>query len=211
MIFLSRRRPGTTLVELLLFLAVLSVVLLTVLPLLFLATENRLFQQTASLVEQSGAELLQNISVRIRSAERVLDPPLGSTGSVLTLQTGSGTTNPTIIGVSNGSLVIIRHAQRQTVSSPQIAVDDFSVRNTSASAERPAVLVSFTLSRTVRLQAPHVYSRRFEMLVTLPPADRPTGDDCACAFPGCGTDGQYAWQVCEEGVCLSGSTALDCP
>ena len=118
--FLLRR--GTTLIELLIYLGVLSLIVSVALPLLFSATESRLLQQTISIVEQNGTQVLQNVTLRIRHGERILDPPMGETGSVLALQTGSGTTNPTIIGTSSGSVYIIEYATRERISSPQVAI-----------------------------------------------------------------------------------------
>src|SRR5207248_1996679 len=97
-----RLRSGTTLIELLIFIAILAIAGSAILPLLFASTEDRILQQTVSIVEQNGSQILQTIGYRIHHAERVLDPLLRGSGSVLALQTGSGSENPTIIGISSG-------------------------------------------------------------------------------------------------------------
>ncbi len=204
-------RTGTTLVELLLFIAILSLVVAIILPVLFMSTENRLLQQTVATVEENGGQMMQNIALRIRQAERVLSPARGATGAVLALQTGSGVTNPIIIGIQSGSLVIVRHSTQQIVSSSQIAVLDFVVRNTSASDTRQSVQVSFKVSRTIRLQQPHSYNRVFEGAFNLLPDDVVTGDSCGCSAPACVAGGTYQWEVCEAGACLLASTDLQCP
>ncbi|MEK7218379.1 MAG: hypothetical protein AAB728_02845 [Patescibacteria group bacterium] len=204
-------RPGVTLIELLIFVAVFAVVGFTVLPLLFSATENRLLQQTISLVEQNGLQALQQIG-RLGVAEKILDPSPQEEGIVLTLQTGSGATNPTIIGALSGSLVVIRRATKQIITSPQVAVDEFRVWNTSASAQQQSFRVSFRVSRAIRLQTPHVYNRTFEGTFTLPPGDEPQGGTCggaACSVPSCvGTT--YAWKVCQDFLCSDAQTYLPC-
>lgn len=205
-----RNRPGTTLIELIIYVAVISLVVAVALPMLFSATENRLLQQTISIVEQNGTQVLQNASLRIRHAERILDPPMGETGSVLALQTSSGATNPTIIGVSSGSLVIIEHATRELISSPQVAIQDFIVHNTSTSDSRQSVSISFRSSRTIRLQMPHSYVQSFEETFTLLPNDLPIGDECGCAVPSCEGANVYGWDVCEEGLCLHASDVMSC-
>lgn len=205
-----RARPGTTLIELLIFLAILGITASTLLPLLFSTTEDRLLQQTASIVEQNGTQILQALGYRIRHAERILDPSMGSTGSVLALQTGSGATDPTIFGVSTGVLLLIRSTIQESISSTQVAVREFSVQNTSVSEDRQSVRVRFRLSRTIRLQAPRSYDRRFEAVFTIFPADEPRGNPCGCAVPGCGEGGVYAWQVCEEHACVTAETPLEC-
>ncbi len=201
-------RPATTLVEILVFLAVFAVVTGLVLPLLYSATENRLLQQTASLVEHNGMEALQALSYRAQAGERILAPPPGTVGAIVTLQTGSGVSNPTIIGVLSGSLVVIRRATKQILTSPQVAVENFRVRNTSASPSQQSFTVSFNVSRTLRLQSSHVYERPFEALFSLSPDDAQKGD-CDCPAPSC-TGNRFIWSICENGQCSSASTQLDC-
>jgi type II secretory pathway pseudopilin PulG len=206
-----RTRSGTTLVELLLFMAILSLVIGMILPILFSATENRLLQQTISTVEQNGGQALQNITLRVRQAERILVPAMGQTGAVLALQTGSGSTNPTIIGIHSGSLVVIRRATKQIITSSQVAITNFVVRNTSTSSTRQSLEISFKVSRTIRLQQPHSYGRVFEGGFNLLPDDVVTGSSCGCPVPSCQAAGTYRWDVCEAGICLSASTPLQCP
>lgn len=204
-------RSGTTLIELIIYLAILSMIIGTALPMLFSATENRLLQQTVSIVEQNGTQILQNISQNVRLSERILSPAIGQSGSVLALSTASGGLNPIIIGSSSGSVVIVEHYTRELISSSQVAITDFVVKNTSTSVSRPSVNISFRASRTIRLQQPHSYSRRFETLVNLLPDDVPYVDGCSCALPACASADLYQWQVCETGVCVGASTSLECP
>lgn len=204
-------RRGSTLVELLIFVAILGMIIGAILPVLFSATENRILQQTISLVEQNGTQILQNIALRVRNAERILGPASGAEGSVLALQTSSGAIDPTIIGINSGSIVIIEHATLETISSDQVAVQDFQIRNTSVSATRQSVLVSFLVSRTIRLQQPHSYQQRFEAVMTLLPNDRPQGNACGCVAPACQGGNIYGWEVCDLGVCGTASTPLQCP
>ncbi len=203
-------RKGMTLVELLIFLAILGVLASTLLPLLFSTTEDRLLQQTASIVEQNGQQILQTIGYHVRHAEKILDPSLGSTGSVLAVQTGSGVTDPTIFGVSTGVLLLVRSTVKEAVSSTQVSVGNFEVYNTSLSASRQSVRVRFSLTRTIRLQAPRTYTRRFEAVFVLQPDDILDGNPCGCAVPGCGAGGVYAWQVCQAGSCLTAETQMVC-
>jgi|CXWL01.1.fsa_nt_gi type II secretory pathway pseudopilin PulG len=210
---LHARKPGTTLVELLIFIALLGIVIGAILPLLFMAAEDRLLQQTISVVEQNGAQVLQNASQRIRNAERILSPAMGQTGSLLVMQTASGGTNPTIIGFLSGAVLIIEGTLQQTISSSQVAVTDFLVRNTSTSATRQSAEISFSIIRTTRLSQPHYYLRSFTMAVSLLPADLPNNSNAACAAPFCAPSNTYNWQLYDKltGTCLEASTPLRCP
>ena len=206
----SRARPGMTLVELLIFLALLGIVVGVIFPVIFTAVENRLLQQTIAVVEQNGVQLLQTMGQKIRDAERVLDPPMGSTGSVLALQTGSGSATPTIIAVQSGSVVLIRFATQLTISSSEVYVDNLLVRNTSISSKRQSVHISFDISRTIRLESPRTYDEHFEAVFTLLPDEMLLGSDCACVTPYCQAQNSYVWQVCQSGNCNYAVADLDC-
>jgi hypothetical protein len=187
--------------------AVLAVVGYSIIPVLFSMTEARLFQQTVASVEQNGQQMLQDIGSAVRGSERILGPlPLAS-GSVLALQKTSGMINPVIIGVSSGSFVLVEKTLHQVLSSPEVTIDHFVVRNTSQGLGQ-SVRVSFTISRLVKLQAPRRYSRDFEGVFTVFPRDVIRND--GCALPGCGPTGTYTWQVLDAGTCKNAQTLLDC-
>ncbi|MBI1812803.1 hypothetical protein HYR82_03405 [Candidatus Peregrinibacteria bacterium] len=205
----SRSRSGVTFIEVLLFLAIVSIVGVIILPLLFASTENRLLQESISLVEHNGTLILQSLAQNTHHAERVIGPGMGEQGKVLALQSASGAMNPTIFALSGGSFIIVQHTNQQIISASQVAVQNFTVRNTSTSSTRQSVLVSFTVSRTLRLEAPRTYSQGFEALFTLYPVDKTVGNQCGVT-PGCIDSGHYSWQIFDAGVCQNASTTLNC-
>lgn len=205
----ASHRSGTTLIELLIFLGVLGLVVSVAMPLLFSATENRILQQTIAVVEQNSAQAMQNITYSVRHAEEILLPLRGETGSVLALQTSSGATSPVIVGVNSGSIMIIEHTTSERLTSPQVAITDFSVRNTSTDDDQ-SVEVSFRASRTIRLQQPHSYARYYQFAASAFPADVPIGNACGCAVPSCQDATTFGWQVCEQSVCYAAEAQLLC-
>jgi type II secretory pathway pseudopilin PulG len=207
---LSSHRSGVTFIELLMFLSVLSIVCAVILPLLFAATENRLLQESISIVEHTGTQMLESFDADVRHAQKILDPTTGGQGTVLALQTDSAETSPTIFGVGSGSLFVIRGTNKIILSSPQVAVSNFRVRNTSTSSTSQSVQISFTLSRTIRLEAPHMYSQNFKTLIPLYRDDAPASIGCSCTVPGCIDSNNYAWQVCMSGVCQNATDQMKC-
>lgn len=205
---LLRHRRGTTLVELLLFLAFFALSSGVILAFFFSTSEQRIRQQTVMIVDQSGIQLLQSISNRIRNAEKIIDPPLGSSGSILTLQMPQEDENPNIIALQSGALIVITHDSLSALGSDRVEVTDFSVRNTSSATDRQSALVSFTLTRTLPLTTPLIYSRPFEALVTVFPDDA-LNPHCSCTAPAC-VGGAYTWQVCDAEVCSNAVTPLSC-
>lgn len=201
-------RHGVTLVELILFMAIASIMGLAIMPLMFSSTENRLLQESIAHIENNGPQLMQIIGKRVRESERILDPLPGNTSNVLAIQTSSGAISPTIFGVLTGAVIQIEKNVHQTISATEVSVDNFLVRNIS-NGYSTGITVSFTLSRSLRLEAPRYYEQAFQSSFTQFPKNSRTGDPCGCALPGCtGTD-RYAWQICTSS-CQNAVTQLDC-
>lgn len=206
----QRSRAGFTLIEVIIFMAIFSMVLVVMLPLLFSATESRLRQQTIALVENNGMQIVQNLTRRARNAERILQPVAGSTGAVLALQHGSGGLHPIIFGIQTGSLIVIERDTKRAITSNQVAVIDFVIRNTSTAADKQSFTYSFRVSRTIRLEQPHTYDRRFQGALTLHPDDTPLSGGCNCAVPSCNA-GIYSWNVCSASSCAARTEPMTCP
>lgn len=205
-------RPGTTLVELMIFTALLGMIMAAVIPLLFMSAEDRVLQQTISLVERNGVQAMQNIAFRVRNAERILTPARGQTGSVLVVQTSSGSTNPTIVGIHSGTLIVVERTTKEIITSSQVGITDFEVRNTSVSDTHPSVEIFFYVSRTTRLQNPRYYEEIFKSSVTLFPNDMPAGAVSQCAAPFCAPANTFNWQIYDQAnlQCLQASIPLTC-
>lgn len=203
-----RTRPATTLVELLLFLAFFALSSGVLLAFFFMTSEQRVRQQTISTVEQSGVQLMQTLSNRIRNSERVLDPLAGSSGSILALQLSDSGLHPTILSLSGSVLYVTEANSIRTLSSESVRISDLNIFNTSVAEDRATVLLRFTVSRSVPLSVPLHYSRTFEALVELFPDDQP-GVSCSCPSPGCSA-GDYVWQYCVDSTCTDPTVSLSC-
>lgn len=208
----SAQHAGVTLVELILFLGVVSLVATILLPLFFAASEHRVVQQNIAFVELNGTHIMQQTATPIRHAERIVSPALGQTGSVLVLQMSSGAINPTIIGVSSGRLIIIEKTTRTIVSESAVTVSQLLFRNTSGSGSLPSVFYSFTVARTVPLTHQRTYARVFQTAISAFPLSGTQGTlNCGCGDPLCLGDNQMRWGTCTAGACNSVVYALDCP
>ncbi len=207
-------RHGATLVELLIFIAVFSITAFTVLPLLFSAMENRLLQQTMSKVEQNGTLVLQTIGYNLRTSQGILSPlsiSSPTTARVVSVEMGSGSLDPTIIGIQSGALILIHRATRQTITASDVTIDNFVIRNTSVAPGQQSFLVSFRISRANPLMQKPVYSRTFQTVFTLPPRAGAAESPCSCAVPYCDAGGTvYHWEICQGGGCQQASTSLNC-
>lgn len=206
---ISASHAGTTLVELLLFLAIFAVST-GVLTAFFMATsEQRLRQQGISTVEQSGMQILQTLATRIRTAEHVLDPVGGATGSILAMQFADESLHPTVVGLQSGAVIVGQGSISQTISSSEVRVEYFTVRTIAVTPQRVSVLIRLTVSRNVPTDSTLQYTRDFETVVSLYPDDSEGGNACGCSSPSC-VNGVYRWEYCATNTCTQSPVTLPC-
>lgn len=205
----SHSRPGVTFIELLLFLALLGVAGGAILQMFLETADSQVRQKAITDVEQTGIQLLQILRHDIQDTERILDPALGETGSVLTLQSDIDDTNPTIIATQSGDLLLIQKTSEYYVNPPEVLVSNFVVTNTSADAEHQSVHIFLELYQESRIQHLPDYSKGFETTVTLFPDNQTEGGSCGCPLPRC-QNGYYEWPVCEDAVCSYASGSILC-
>ena len=197
-------------VEILLFMAIFAVCSGVVISLLFTSTEQRVQQQAIAQVDQSGIQLLQTLTRRIRRAERVLYPTQGSSGSVLALRMAQNAEDPTILALQTGALLLGEYNTiRPLTSTGELLVTNFIVRNTSALDSRQSVEISFSITRAISLPKITVYERDFSALVTLFADDTLEGNSCGCDAPSC-TANVYIWEYCTEQTCTASPVSFVC-
>ncbi len=205
-----RSRPGVTLVELLLFLGLMAITSSALIGFFFSTSENQLRQEALSDVDQNGAQLMQLFAYRVRHAERIRYPAKGATGSVLMLQMAPLEQDPTVIGVQSGAMLMDDAEQEYLLSDVDVTVKNFLVRNTSASATRQSLFISFDLEKTLPLAKNPTYTRHFESTFSLFPVDTTYGNSCNCTGMQC-LGGVYVWGMCKDGTtCVSASGSLLC-
>ncbi len=205
---LSAPRRGTTLVELLMFLAFFALSSSVLLAFFFMTTEQRIRQHTITTVELSGVQLMQTLGNRVRSAERVLAPAIGASGTILVLQLSDSALHPTILALSGTALYVAEGNTIKRLSAADVEISGLAIYNTSVTDDRMSVLLRFSVARYVPLTTPINYIRPFEALIPLFP-DNQENVPCTCAVPSC-VDGSYRWQYCIDAVCTDATVGLPC-
>ena len=95
---------GFTLVELLLYVAVSSIILFVLSGFLMIMLQARVKNQTISEVEQQGAVVMKQIMQTVQNATSIVSPSAGATSSALTLDVLDGFKTPTVFSSLGGSL-----------------------------------------------------------------------------------------------------------
>jgi len=206
-----RYRKGVTLLELVLFIAILGMVMVFLIPFMVFSGENQRKQQALASIQEAGASVLQGVGRRLRDAERIQYPPLQETGSVLALQTAFTETDPTVIAVSGSSLIAIERTSIFALTPPDVIVRNFVITNTSVSATRQSLHLQFEMEREYPLVQSGSFVRNFESTFTLFPSDVTVGNSCGCVQNDfrCNPQNVFRWGVC-SGTCNANQRALVC-
>jgi len=93
-----------TLIELLLYTAIIGVLLLAAVGFFGLAVDARVKNQTISEVNQQGQAVMDNILQTIRNATDVSSPAIGTSGNALSVTVPTGSLSPTVFSTNSTNM-----------------------------------------------------------------------------------------------------------
>lgn len=144
MMCLKNNNKGFTLIELLLYTVIAAGLLLSVTALLSLLIQSRTKNETMSVVNQNGLQIMQFITQTTRNAKTITTPVVGADGSVLQLQDSVG--QNINFDMSSGTLYLNKSNQIFNLSSSNIVVSNLKFSNLSSDPARNSIKIEFTLS-----------------------------------------------------------------
>lgn len=203
---LFSRRSGLTLIEIILFLGILSIMSGAIIGVMLDTQDARVRQHSIASLEQQGTHVLTTATKMIRRAERVTSPIAGDTGSTLFLQMGKNEEYPTIIMHNGSGITLVQKSTTSALLNTEMHLSDMSFRNVGGTN----VWMSFTLTTVIPTLSKQIFSRTFNGSATLFPDDNDDSGGCGtCPDPAC-VSGTYLWYVCENAVCTLSPTSLSC-
>jgi Tfp pilus assembly protein PilW len=116
---------GSTLIEFLMYIAIISIILIAATDVLFVVLDGKAKIQAIESVGQNGRIALQKMEQTIRNAQSVTTPASSATGTSLTLQTSSTSTSPTSFFLFDGVLFM----KEGTSASTSLMADEATVNN----------------------------------------------------------------------------------
>ena len=138
---------GFTLMELLLYVGIASVMLFISSLLLSTLLKSRVKNQTISEVEQQGLQVMQMITRTMRNSETLNAPLLGETGGSLSLNTPDTAEDPTLFYISDDAIVIQEGSGNAiALTNSRVIASDLSFKNLSHTDTPGSVRISFTLT-----------------------------------------------------------------
>lgn len=139
-------RKGFTLVELLLYLGLASILLLGFVYVVPAILEARLKNQIVLEVNEQAVQAMNFITSEIRNAESVVSPVVGATGIVLDLDVVDVSADPMSIYIDNGSLGLTRGGGGfESLTNSKVLVKDLLFSNKSLADTAGSVRVEFTV------------------------------------------------------------------
>ena len=123
---------GFTLVEILLYISIISVMLGVISIFMFSILQSQAKFKTISEVEQQGVQIMQVITQTIRNSKGITAPTQGNSGSSLTLEFIDSAKNPTVINLTGTNIQIKEGTGPITVlNNSKIAASELSFSNLS--------------------------------------------------------------------------------
>ncbi len=143
------RQTGYTLIELLLYVSIVGVLLISVTGFYGLVADTRVKGQSINEVEQQGALAMDLIAQTIRNATGITAPVAGASGSSLTVTVPTGALSPTIFNLSGTTLQIKEGAATAVpLTNSKVQVTSLTFTNLTRSGTPGIVRISMTISRT---------------------------------------------------------------
>lgn len=148
---LDNNQPGLTLIELLLYIAIFSVIVAAIVAVAISATAQRVRNNAVAEVDYQGEALMSYITQTIRNSQSINSPGPNTTATSVSVNTPTLASNPTIFEISNeGS----RNRFRILEGSPAVAnyltnnkvtVTNSSFANNAVTGGRDSIKIQFTI------------------------------------------------------------------
>lgn len=140
-------KKGFTLIEMILYVSVCSIMLLSLSTFLTFLLGARVRSQSIAEVNQQGFQVMQMMTSTIRNGRSIQSPSLGGSSSTLSITTGVPVVDPTQFDVSSGTLRI-KEGSNSTIAltNSRVTISSLLFENiSSASSTEKIVRISFTI------------------------------------------------------------------
>ncbi|MBN2016049.1 prepilin-type N-terminal cleavage/methylation domain-containing protein [Candidatus Dojkabacteria bacterium] len=145
--FVIKSQEAFSLIELLLYIAIVSVVLGVISTFLITLLQARVKNQTISEVEQQGVQVMQVITQTIRNSEDINSPSAGSSAAALSLDVVEAAKDPTTFDLSNDTVRVTEGAGSAIdLTNSKVVVTDLTFENLTRSGTPGVVRVTFTIT-----------------------------------------------------------------
>lgn len=141
------RQKGFTLIEILLYISLISIILLVFSQFLSLLFQSRIKNQAILEVESQGAQIVTQISQIIRSADNVNLPSVGTTASSASVDVYTSAKDPALFDLTSGTIRIKEGAGSYfSLNNSKVTATGLTFKNLSRTATPGIITFQFTLA-----------------------------------------------------------------
>ncbi len=140
-------QKGFTLVELVLYVSICSILLLTISSFLTFLLGARVRSQAITEVNQQGFQVMSLITQTIRNGRSIQVPNIGTSSSTLSITTGNALLNPTIFNLSSTTMQIKEGSKIAfPLTNSRVQISSLTFENiSSGSSTEKIIRVSYTI------------------------------------------------------------------
>lgn len=144
----AHRQSGYTLIELLLYIAMLGILLPAVVGFMGVAVETRVKNQSITEVNEQGMATMDSITQTLRNASSITSPAAATSAASATVVVPTASLSPTTFDLS-GSTLRVKEGSNTAVplTSGDVQISNLTFTNLTRSGTTGALQVSFTISR----------------------------------------------------------------
>jgi Tfp pilus assembly protein PilW len=147
--YITRSAAGFTLIEMLLYVALVSMLLIAITGFFGLSADARVKNQTIAEVDQQGTQVMDYITQTIRNASSISAPAIGTSASSLTAVVPTASLSPTVISLNGTALQTVEgSASAVPLTSSRVQVSSLTFKNLARSGTNANLQISFVITRT---------------------------------------------------------------
>ena len=150
MIFSTKQPRGFTLVETVLYVSIACLLLLAISFFLSNMLQTRAKSVAIAEVEGQGVQVMQLMTQTVRNAALLNTPAASTSSTMLSVNTTSTTTSPTVFSLSGGVLQMKEGTTTATIplTNGKVAASNLSFTNFGTASTSGSVRMQFTLTMT---------------------------------------------------------------
>ncbi|PLX24969.1 hypothetical protein C0580_03515 [Candidatus Parcubacteria bacterium] len=143
----KNKQKGFTLIELILYIGIASVVLLVITSFFQMTLSSKAKNKTILEVEQQGMQVMQIITQAVINSEGITSPSAGNSSSGVVLDVVTVSDDPTVFDLSGGTIRITEGAGSPiNITSSLVNVDSLIFENLSKADTAGILRIEFTIS-----------------------------------------------------------------
>ena len=140
--YANKQIKGFSLVELLVYMALMSIFLVVLLDVFTTTLNTRLSSESTSAISQDSRYILAKLAYDVNNADSVTAPALGVTGTTLQI-VSSGQTST--YALSSGNLIKTSGSTSMSLNGKDTSLDNISFKNIGNAGGKPTIQVVYTL------------------------------------------------------------------